>query len=64
MAGGKVVGASDRRGAYPSTAAYSPADVAATLFAALGIDPQGHYRDALDQPYRLAEGKPIRALYG
>ena len=44
--GGKVVGASDRLGAYPATPAHSPADVAATIFEALGIDPAGHYRDA------------------
>ena len=60
---GKVVGASDRRGAYPSTAPYSPADVAATLLAALGIDPESHYRDPLERPYQAAQGKVIRALY-
>ncbi|MFO0842941.1 MAG: DUF1501 domain-containing protein [Gemmataceae bacterium] len=60
---GKVVGASDRSAAYPVTPAYSPGDVAATLFHALGLDPAGHYRDALDRPIRLAEGKPMRALY-
>jgi hypothetical protein len=60
---GKVVGSSDRRGAYPSTVPYSPADVAATLLAALGIDPESHYRDALDRPFQVAQGKVIRALY-
>ena len=61
---GKVLGASDRLGAYPSTPAYSPADVAATIFAALGIDPAGHYRDALDRPYAISEGKVMRGVYG
>jgi len=61
--GGKVLGASDRLGAYPATPPYSPADVAATLFASLGIDPASHYRDALDRPFRIVEGKPIRGLY-
>jgi uncharacterized protein (DUF1501 family) len=60
---GKVLGASDRQGAYPTTPAYSPADLAATLFAALGMDPEGHYRDALDRPYQVSEGKLIRGLY-
>src|SRR5262249_21816401 len=60
---GKVVGASDRVGAYPVTPAYGPGDLAATLFSALGIDPGDHYRDPLDRPVRIAEGKPIRALY-
>ncbi len=60
---GKVLGASDRRGAYPATTPYSPTDVAATLLAALGIDPQGHYRDGLGRPFQAIEGKVIRALY-
>jgi hypothetical protein len=61
--GGKVIGASDRRGAYPTTQAYSPADVSATIFDAIGIDPTGHYKDALDRPYRVSEGKVIAELY-
>jgi hypothetical protein len=61
---GGVVGSSDRIGAYPRTHPVSPSDVAATLFAALGVDPSGHYRDPQARPYRIAEGKVIRALYG
>ena len=64
VARGKVLGASDRLGAYPASPSYSPGDVAATVFHALGIDPAGHYRDALDRPYRIAEGKPIAGVYG
>jgi hypothetical protein len=60
---GKVLGASDRLGAYPATVAYSPADVAATIFSALGIDPAGHFRDALDRPYAIGEGKVMRGVY-
>lgn len=61
---GGVVGASDRIGAYPSTSPYGPWDVAATLFAALGIDPGTHYTDPADRPYVVSTGKPIAALYG
>jgi hypothetical protein len=61
--GGKVLGASDRRGAYPATVAYGPGDVAATIFSALGVDPHGHYRDALDRPFQVAEGRLIRGVY-
>jgi hypothetical protein len=64
VARGGVVGASDRNGAYPASHPVGPGDVAATLFAALGIDPSGHYTDAQGRPYRIAEGRPIRALYG
>ncbi|HLY10974.1 MAG TPA: DUF1501 domain-containing protein, partial [Planctomycetota bacterium] len=39
LRGGQVVGESDRTGAYPVSRALSPADVHATVFAALGYDP-------------------------
>ena len=43
-AGGAIIGASDRIAAYPTHARrISPCDLAATMFAALGIDPAGHY---------------------
>jgi hypothetical protein len=61
--GGLVVGASDRQGAHPSTAAFSPCDLAATLFAALGIDPGGHYYDLAARPYTVSSGRPIVELY-
>ncbi|MGL4550692.1 MAG: DUF1501 domain-containing protein, partial [Gemmataceae bacterium] len=62
--GGQVVGATDRRGAYPTTPPFSPADVSATVFDALGYDPAGQFRDALDRPWRIAEGKVMGELYG
>jgi len=40
-----------------------PADVAATMFAALGVDPAGHYHDLNARPYAIADGKPIAELY-
>lgn len=61
---GGVVGASDRIGAYPSLLPVNPADVAATMFAALGIDPASHYTDLAGRPYTISPGKPIAALYG
>jgi uncharacterized protein (DUF1501 family) len=60
---GAVVGATDRMGAEPITDRYGPWDVAATMFHALGIDPQSHYQDALGRPLAIASGKPIAALY-
>jgi hypothetical protein len=61
---GAVAGSSDRFGAYPHTLPVGPGDVAATLYHALGVDPAGHYLDHQGRPFRIAEGKPIRALYG
>jgi hypothetical protein len=60
---GGVVGSSDRIGAYPNCQPVGPWDVTATLFAALGIDPAGHYTDLTGRPYPLTTGKPVVALY-
>jgi hypothetical protein len=61
--GGLVVGASDRHGATPRTVPYSPCDLAATMFAALGIDPAGHYFDLASRPYPVSTGQPILDLF-
>src|SRR5262249_3155101 len=63
VAGGAVYGASDHLGAYPKGNPVSPGDIAATMFAALGLDPGGHYTDSTDRPYPVATGKPITGLY-
>ena len=60
---GQIVGASDRIGAYPETTQHSPGDVAATMFAALGIDPARHFSDTVGRPIPIATGKPISELY-
>ncbi len=62
-AAGKVVGRTDRHGGWPATEAYGPWDVAATLYAALGVDPASHYLDPQQRPYPLCSGHPIRAAY-
>ena len=46
----------------PVTAAYTPADVAATLFHLLGVGPDAEFQDAEGRPYRMTQGTPIRAL--
>jgi hypothetical protein len=60
---GAILGATDRLGAEVTTDRYGPWDVAATLYSALGIDPAGHYFDALERPFPITIGKPIEALY-
>jgi hypothetical protein len=61
---GQVVGASDRIAAYPTTLPYTPCDLAATMFAALGVDPAGHYHDPADRPYVISPGRAIAELWG
>jgi uncharacterized protein DUF1501 len=61
--GGQVVGESDATGAFPITRAVSPADIHATVFAALGYDPhQTTYPSHDGRPLPLSEGEPIREL--
>jgi len=63
--GGQVVGASDKIGAYPNERPVSPADIHATVFAALGYDSQRiHYQTLDDRPVALSEGKVIHELLG
>ncbi len=60
--GGQVYGASDRIAAYPSTNPVSPADVAATIYHCLGIDPRGQVRDREGRPLVIGVGKPIQGI--
>ena len=62
--GGITFGSSDKFGAYPDTDAVTPADLAATLFWRFGLDPEHEIRDLTGRPYKLADGQPIRALFG
>ena len=61
--GGQVIGQSDRIGAYPASRPYTPADLAATLYQSLGIDPATEVRDRLNRPIRLSSGEPIAPLF-
>jgi len=61
--GGQLIGESDRTGAYPKEQPVTPADVHATVFAALGYHPdETSYLTTEGRPYPLSEGTPIRGL--
>lgn len=60
---GAIYGSSDKIAAYPQTLRVEPGDIAATMFSALGINPEGHYQDAFGRPYPIATGKTIEGLY-
>jgi hypothetical protein len=62
--GGQVHGASDPSGAYPAEKPVRPDDVTATVFHALGFDPETTIRDQLDRPLPISAGRPIAALFG
>ena len=61
--GGQAIGQSDRIGGYPNSRAYSPADLGATVYRALGIDTETTVPDRLGRPTRLCTGDEIAALY-
>jgi hypothetical protein len=60
--GGLVLGASDSIGAFPSTTAYSPQELMATLYHCVGIDPHSSIHDMQSRPYHLVDGTPIQEL--
>ena len=62
---GMVFGATDARGESPIEAAVSPADIAATLLSAFGIDPSETVRTPDGRPVqRIAGGNVIKGLFG
>jgi hypothetical protein len=62
--GGSTFGTSDKLGAYPESDAVSPADLAATIFWRFGLDSGRELLDLTGRPYKLADGQPIRAIFG
>ncbi|MSR80508.1 MAG: DUF1501 domain-containing protein, partial [Gemmataceae bacterium] len=60
---GQVLGQSDKTGAFPITVPYSPDDMGATIYHALGIDPHLEIRDRQDRPVQLNRGKIMHDLF-
>jgi hypothetical protein len=60
---GYVYSESDRHGEYPRSSPHSPGDLAATIFAALGLDPAAEIHDQQGRPFRLADGQPISGIF-
>jgi hypothetical protein len=61
---GQVVGQTDRHGGLPTSDAYTPADLAATIFHLLGVGPHQEFHDAQGRPYRIYQGDAIAPLVG
>jgi hypothetical protein len=56
---GEILGASDQTGSHPASLAYTPADLAASILRALGVDLDAVIRDPFGQPLRVNAGSPI-----
>ena len=53
---GYVHGSSDSQGAYPASNPVPPADLVATIYHLLGIDPHMLVRDPIGRPFPIARG--------
>jgi len=68
FAGGRVragvlFGATDKKGAYPTTDPVTPQDIAATIYHCLGVDPETRIPDRLGRPVEVGSGgKVIRQI--
>lgn len=64
IAGGQVLGSSDKNGAYPATDPVRPHDLTATIFHLLGVPYGGVFIDKADRPHSLTRGEPLARLLG
>ena len=61
---GRVIGTTDQHAGVPTSDAYTPCDLAATIFHLLGIGPEREFHDTVGRPYKIYRGEPIQALLG
>jgi hypothetical protein len=62
---GKVIGATDKQGAYVTRRPVSPADVACTVYESLGVNPRNQLRTPDGRPIEiLDQGETVGELFG
>jgi uncharacterized protein (DUF1501 family) len=59
---GTVYGSSDKFASEPATNPTAPADLAATIYHLLGVDPHTEIRDRLNRPLALCDGRAIEGV--
>jgi hypothetical protein len=62
--GGQVIGKTDKSGSDPIQNRYSPMDLGATIYQALGVDYHDEVHDRFNRPIKLNTGTPIDLIYG
>lgn len=60
--GGRVIGASDKLGAYPTENPQTPENLAATIYSSLGLPDTVAWHDDLGRPHHVYHGAPIAGL--
>src|SRR5262249_23110482 len=62
--GGRAIGTSDEKGAFPKDAPKTPQDMLATIYRHLGVDTEEQYLNSAGRPIPvLPSGKPIDELF-
>ena len=64
IAGGQVLGSSDRQGGYPRDGRMEPQELTATILHLLGIGASATFPDASGRPMAATLGRPLAALLG
>jgi hypothetical protein len=64
VAGGNVIGSSDKIGAFPASARQTPESFAATIYHALGIPRDAVWYDVTSRPSQIYMADPIEGLFG
>jgi len=59
---GRVHGASDKLGAFPSRDPVDPVDIQATIYHAMGLNPHEVIHDHMQRPFTISTGRVIREL--
>jgi hypothetical protein len=62
--GGRIIGRSDDRGAYPADEPLAPQDVTASLLHSLGVNPHDTIRDSIGRTVPLCPGRVNPRLFG
>lgn len=62
VCGGRVIGSTDKNGAFPATDPQTPENFAATIYDALGIPKTAHWTDAEGRPHSVYHADPIGGL--
>ena len=60
--GGRVIGSSDKLGAFPAADPQTPENFAATIYSSLGLPETVAWHDDLGRPHHVYHGEPIRGL--